>query len=387
MKRLVILGSTGSIGTNTLDLVSRFPDRFRVVGLAARGNVQLMESQIRKFGPKRVSLSDPRSADELASRCRDLDVRVLSGESGQEQVAVHPEADLVISAIVGGAGLSPTLAAIRAGKPVALANKETLVMAGRIVCEAARKHDVPILPVDSEHNGLFQLLQKGETDRIRRIILTASGGPLLDLKPDEMASVPPERALRHPTWKMGAKISIDSATLMNKGLEVIEAHFLFGLPPEKIGVLIHRQSVVHSMVEYVDGSLMAQMAIADMRIPISYALNYPERTELELPALDLEKSGPLSFETPSLDQFPCLGYAYEALREGGTMPAVLNAANEAAVGAYLGGAIAFGDIAGTIRRTMEAHTVRREPSLEEILSADRWAREEASRQIGSPGGK
>lgn len=379
MKRLIILGSTGSIGTSALDLVSRFPERFQVVGLTARRESEKLESQIRKFHPRVVSLLEEEAAQKLRDRCRDLPVEVLSGIESQNLVATLSEGELVISAIVGGAGLLPTLSAVRSGKTVALANKETLVMAGQIICEEARRQGVRILPVDSEHSAVFQVLEGQRRTHVRRIILTASGGPLLDLNPAQRQGIKPAQALQHPTWRMGAKISIDSATLMNKGLEVIEARWLFDLLPDRIDVVIHRQSILHSMVEFVDGSVIAQLGIPDMRIPLAYAMNYPERLPLSLPALDLSKVGPLTFEQPDLGQFPCLTYAYEALKAGGTMPAVLNAANEEAVMAYLREAIGFTDIAKVIRATMDAHPSRLGISLEDILAADRWAREHARR--------
>jgi 1-deoxy-D-xylulose-5-phosphate reductoisomerase len=379
MKRLVILGSTGSIGTSALDLVSRFPERFQVVGLTARRESEKLEAQIRKFRPRAVSLLEEEPARRLRDLCRDVSVEILSGTEGQKQVATLPEGDLVISAIVGGAGLDPTLAAIRCGKPIALANKETLVMAGPIISEEASRRSVRILPVDSEHSAVFQVLEGQRRRDVRRVILTASGGPLLDLDPRQRQEVKPAQALQHPTWRMGAKISIDSATLMNKGLEVIEARWLFDLSPDQIDVVIHRQSIVHSMVEFLDGSVMAQLGIPDMRIPLAYAMNYPERLPMDLPALSLEKAGPLTFEQPDPGQFPCLSYAYEALKAGGTMPAVLNAANEEAVTAYLAERIGFMDIAKVIRKTMDAHSLRSRASLEEILDADRWAREYAGR--------
>lgn len=399
MKRLIVLGSTGSIGTNALDLVACFPERFQVVGLTARKDADRLEAQIRKFHPRVVSLLEEEAAQKLRDRCRDLPVEILCGIEGQNRVATLPEGELVISAIVGGAGLLPTWSAIRSGKTVALANKETLVMAGQIICEEARRQGVRILPVDSEHSAVFQILegqrlslparrragadaQAGES-QIRRIILTASGGPLLNLNPAQRQGIKPAQALQHPTWRMGAKISIDSATLMNKGLEVIEARWLFDLLPDRIDVVIHRQSIVHSMVEFVDGSVIAQLGIPDMRIPLAYAMNYPERLPLSLPALDLEKAGPLTFEQPDLGQFPCLTYAYEALKAGGTMPAVLNAANEEAVMAYLREAIGFMDIAKVIRATMDAHPLRTRASLEDTLEADRWAREQARKAVES----
>ena len=381
MKRLIVLGSTGSVGCSTLDLVAQFPERYEVVALAVNRNVEKLEDQVRQFHPKIVSLSDEAAAKDFRRRCSDLKIEVLSGDEGSTEVARFSEGEVVVSAIVGSAGLKPTLAAIQAKKTVALANKEPLVMAGQIFSEEAERMNVAILPVDSEHSGVFQTLERRDRKEIRRVILTASGGPLLDLNPQETEHVTPSQALKHPTWRMGAKISIDSATLMNKGLEVIEAHHLFGLPAEKIDVLIHRQSIVHSMVEYVDGSVMAQMAAPDMRIPLSYALGYPERQSLDIAPLNLEKVGSLTFESPDHGQFPCLSYAYEALKVGGSMPAVLNASNEEAVEAFLREEINFCRIPQVIRRTMDRHHGKRQNSLEDILEADLWARKEARQLV------
>ncbi|MGH7206301.1 MAG: 1-deoxy-D-xylulose-5-phosphate reductoisomerase [Nitrospiraceae bacterium] len=377
MKRLVILGSTGSIGTNTLDIVTKFPEQFQVVGLTAGTNDDKLEEQLRLFKPAVVALSDELAAARLRARCGNLPVEILSGVEGVAQVAQLPEADLMISAIVGGAGLVPTLTAIRAGKNVALANKEPMVMAGPLMQDEARKRGLRIFPVDSEHSAIFQSLEGHRREDVRRLILTASGGPLWDLSKEQMQDVKPERALQHPNWKMGAKISIDSATLMNKGLEVVEARWLFDIPSRQIDVLIHRESIVHSLVEYHDGSVIAQLGLPDMRTPISYALKYPERMPLELPSLDLADIGTLTFHRPDHERFPCLGFGYEALRIGGTMPATMNAANEVAVAAYLQEGIRFSDIAEVIHTTMETHTTRDVRTLEDALEADRWAREKA----------
>ncbi len=377
MKKIVILGSTGSIGTNTLDIVTKFPEQFQVVGLTAGTNDDKLEEQLRLFKPVVVALSDESAATRLRARCGNLPAEILSGVDGVAQVAQLPEADLVISAIVGGAGLVPTLAAIRAGKKVALANKEPMVMAGQLMQDEARKQGLRIFPVDSEHSAIFQSLEGHRREDVRRLILTASGGPLWDLPKEQMQDVKPERALQHPNWKMGAKISIDSATLMNKGLEVVEARWLFDIPSRQIDVLIHRESIVHSLVEYHDGSVIAQLGLPDMRTPISYALKYPERMPLELPSLDLADIGTLTFHRPDHERFPCLGFGYEALRIGGTMPATMNAANEVAVAAYLQEGIRFSDIAEVIHTTMETHTTRDVRTLEDALEADRWAREKA----------
>ncbi len=377
MKNIVILGSTGSIGTNTLDIVAKFPDRFRVVGLTAGTNDEKLEEQVRVFKPRAVALSDERAAERLRHRSGTTPVEILSGIQGVKSVAELPDSDLVVSGIVGGAGLVPTLAAIRARRPVALANKEPMVMAGKLMQEEARRHGVRIFPVDSEHSAIFQSLEGHRRQDVRRLILTASGGPLWDLPHEQMRDVKPAQALQHPNWKMGAKITIDSATLMNKGLEVIEARWLFDLPPTQIEVLVHRESIVHSLVEYCDGSVIAQLGLPDMRTPISYAMNYPARLPLEPPPLDLAAFGKLTFHRPDHDRFPCLGFGYDALSIGGTMPAALNAANEVAVAAYLQEGITFQDIADVIRRTMDAHHPHEVESLEDALEADRWAREKA----------
>lgn len=377
MKTIVILGSTGSIGTSTLDIVERFPDEFRVAGLSAATNDEKLEEQIRRFKPRMVALSNEPAAARLRQRCADLSVEILSGTEGVAQVASISEAEMVISAIVGGAGLVPTLAAIRANKHIALANKEPMVMAGKLMQEEARKHGVRIFPVDSEHSAIFQSLEGHRLEDVRRLILTASGGALWTLTKEELQDVTPERALQHPNWKMGAKITIDSATLMNKGLEVVEARWLFDIPESRIDVLIHRESIIHSLVEYHDRSMIAQLGLPDMRTPISYAMRYPERMPLDLPSLDLTEIGKLTFCKPDHDRFPCLGLGYESLRVGGTMPAAMNAANEVAVEAFLNGGIRFVDIAEIIRSTMEAHHSREVESLDDALETDRWAREKA----------
>jgi len=377
MKTIIILGSTGSIGTNTLDIVQRFPDEFRVAGLTAGNNIDKLEEQIRAFRPRVVAMSQDAAAVTLRQRCADLSVEILSGEVGISQVAALPEAELVISAIVGAAGLVPTLTAIRAGKHIALANKEPMVMAGKLMQEEAHKHGVRIFPVDSEHSAIFQSLEGHRLEDVHRLILTASGGALWTMAKDELQHVTPERALKHPNWKMGSKITIDSATLMNKGLEVVEARWLFDIPESRIEVMVHRESIIHSLVEYEDRSMIAQLGLPDMRTPISYAMRYPERLPLDLPSLDLTEIGTLSFCKPDHDRFPCLNLGYESLRIGGTMPATMNAANEIAVDAFLNGGIRFTEIAEVIRQTMDAHTPNAVSSLEDALEADRWAREKA----------
>ncbi|HMU54720.1 MAG TPA: 1-deoxy-D-xylulose-5-phosphate reductoisomerase [Nitrospira sp.] len=383
MKTIVILGSTGSIGTNTLDIVSRFPDQFRVAGLTAGNNDDMLDDQIRRYKPRVVALANDAAAARLRRRCSDVSVEILSGQDGLARVAALPEAELVVSAIVGGAGLVPTLAAIRSGKHIALANKEPMVMAGQLMQEEARRHKVKVFPVDSEHSAIFQSLEGHRIEDVRRLILTASGGALWTLTKEQLQEVTPEQALQHPNWKMGAKITIDSATLMNKGLEVIEARWLFDIPESRIDVLVHRESIIHSLVEYEDRSMIAQLGLPDMRTPISYAMRYPERLVLDLPSLDLTEVGKLSFCKPDHDRFPCLRLGYESLRIGGTMPAAMNAANEIAVEAFLNGGIKFPAIADIIRQTMDAHQRREIDTIEAALEADRWAREKAESLAGS----
>ncbi len=374
MKRLAILGSTGSIGVNTLDIVQRFPERFKVVGLSAGLNIELLREQVLRFQPNIVSVLNREVAGEFQKSLGRAEVEVTHGVEGLIRVATHPEVDQVVSAIVGAVGLIPTLSAIKTGKSIALANKEPLVMAGKIVMEEAKKRGVPILPVDSEHSAIFQSLLGHRKADIHRLILTASGGPFLNLPISKLHEVTVQDALHHPHWEMGKKITIDSASLMNKGLEVIEAHWLFEIPLEKIVVQIHPQSIVHSMVEYVDGSIIGQMGIADMRIPISYALSYPERMDLKLNTLDLSQMGPLTFSHPDPEKFPCLRLAYQAIEIGETMPAVLNAANEVAVNGFLEGSIKFTSIPLLIQKVMEEHDVKTVRTIEDILKADQWAR-------------
>ncbi len=381
MKRISILGSTGSIGQSTLAVVEKFPDRFKVVALAAGNNVVLFEKQVRRFRPELVAVSGEASATDLKHRLRDLKLRVLSGVEGMIRVAAADEADMTVSAIVGTAGLVPTMAAIHAGKHVALANKEVLVTAGELVMNECRRRKISMLPVDSEHSAIFQCLLAGENRDIRKLVLTASGGPFRAWSKQDLANVTLAQALKHPNWSMGRKITIDSATLMNKGLEVIEARWLFGLPPEKIRVLVHPQSIVHSMVEYHDGAMVAQLGMPDMKGPIAYALSYPERLEDASPALDLAQVGTLTFEEPDMDRFPCLAYAYDALKAGGSMPAVLSAANEVAVRYFLDERIGYNDIARVIKETMDAHTPSSIETVEDALKADLWARQEAEKII------
>ncbi len=382
MKRLSILGSTGSIGVTTLDIARRFPDRFRVVALAAGRNIERLREQVDCFSPSLISVATEEDAERVASLLPGFAGEICCGPEGLVRVATA-EADLLVSALVGAVGLVPTLAAIEAGRDVALANKEVLVVAGELVTGAARRRGTRLFPTDSEHNAIFQALHGHRRSEVRRIVLTASGGPFRGRKPADLQGVTREQALQHPTWKMGNKITIDSATLMNKGLEVIEARWLFDLPAEQIDVVIHPQSIVHSMVEYHDGSVLAQLGIPDMAIPISYVLAYPERLDMgHLPSLDLAAAANLSFEQPDLELFPCLSLAYRALRAGGTASAVLNGANEVVVERFLAGAIRFVDIPRLLATVIERHQPAPASDLEALLAADRWARAEARSLVG-----
>ncbi len=381
-KNIALLGSTGSIGVNTLEIVRQFPGRYRIVSLAAGSNIALLRQQIEAFNPLLVSVAEPGLAGELAASLpAGWAERIVAGPEGAVRAATLPEADMVVSAIVGAAGLPPTLAAVEAGKPVALANKETLVIAGELVLAAARRSGSVILPVDSEHNAIFQALAAGDKRDVRKIILTASGGPFRDTPREELWRATPDQALAHPNWEMGKKISIDSATLMNKGLEIIEAKWLFDMPVERIEVLIHPQSVVHSMVEYTDGSVIAQMGIADMRIPIAYALSHPERLALDLPSLNLARCRCLEFLRPDYEKFPALRLAYLACRRGGVLPAALNAANEVAVTAFLDGRIRFPEIIYAVAETVSRTEPRPATDLATVLEADMAARLQAESVI------
>ncbi|RLC94371.1 MAG: 1-deoxy-D-xylulose-5-phosphate reductoisomerase [Chloroflexi bacterium] len=374
VRRLVVLGSTGSIGRQTLDVVRWLDDRFSVVGLAGGRNLELLTQQIEEFRPKLVSCEGVGEGGSGIGPSRASGVQVAH----PEELACHDEADLVVVATSGRAGLAPTLAAIRAGKQVALANKEVLVMAGGIIMAEAQQHGAQILPVDSEHSAIWQCLRGENGSKVARLVLTASGGPFFRCSPEEMATITPEQALRHPTWQMGKKVTIDSATLMNKGMEIIEAHWLFGLPLQQIDVVVHPGSVVHSMVEFADGSVKAQLSVPDMHLPIQYALTYPERLPTpQLPRIDWGRLDCLKFELPDLDRFPCLRLAREAGERGGTCPAVLCAADEVAVGRFLSGSIGFLDIPRLIEKTLDRHQRIDSPSLEDILTADAWARQYA----------
>ncbi|MDT5155651.1 MAG: 1-deoxy-D-xylulose-5-phosphate reductoisomerase [Acidobacteriota bacterium] len=383
---IAILGSTGSIGCNTMSVVESFGvGRFRVVALAAGRNVARLAEQIERHAPELVSVEDEECAGRLKDELRKRSVRVpriAVGESGLVEVATHGAARTVVSATVGAVGFVPTLRALEAGKRVALANKETLVIAGELMTRAAAASGAELLPVDSEHNALHQCLRGERREEVRRLILTASGGPFRDKPLSAMKGATIEEAMRHPTWSMGAKITIDSATLMNKGLEVIEARWLFGFGADEIDIVVHPESVVHSMIELVDGSVLAQLGVTDMRHAIQYALTYPERHAcVSLPPLDLTKLGTLHFEAPDTERFPCLRLAYRALRAGGTLPASLNAANEEAVKAFLAGRIRLTDIPRVIERVMDGHETRPVASLEVVLEVDRLARAEAANEI------
>ncbi len=378
MKTLTLLGSTGSIGCNVLDVVRSFPDRYRVTGLAAGRNIETLVEQVLEFQPELISVADPDGAAKLCDKLPlEFKGRVRYGSSGSQEVAALDSADMTISAIVGAAGLLPTLAAIEAGKDIGLANKETLVMAGKLVMDKCSKKGVNLLPVDSEHSAIFQALEAGHKDDVAKIILTASGGPFREKRLEELEQVTPAQALNHPNWDMGRKISIDSATLMNKGLEVIEAKWLFDVSVDAIDVVVHPQSIVHSLVEFQDGSVIAQLGIPDMRIPIAYALSYPRRLAMSLPGLNLAQCSNLEFHEPDFQKFPALSLAFKAIRKGGVLPAVLNAANEIAVDAFLDEKIPFLDIAATVATVMEQVHEGSEDSIDDILAADRAARDAA----------
>ena len=387
MKRITLLGATGSIGLRTLDLVSGFPEEFSVAGMAARGsNPDKIADLCRKYAPQAVALLEPAAVDALARLLPAPRPELLSGIEGLVALARDVDADVVLSALVGGVGLLPTMAAIQAGRTMALANKETLVMAGRLMTAAARARGVSLLPVDSEHSAVFQCLVGHNRGDVHRVLLTASGGPFRELPTEKFATVTVEDALRHPTWKMGAKITIDSATLMNKGLEVIEARWLFDLTPDQVQVVIHPQSIVHSMVEYIDGSVLAQLGVADMGIPILYALTFPERRPTPAARLDLTRTGPLTFEAPDPERFPALRLARAALEQGGAALVVLNAANEIAVAAFLERRIGFPEITQSIERALAAEPAGELGSIEECVEVDARARRRVREWIAARSG-
>jgi len=377
MKKLAIVGSTGSIGQNTLKVVHHLPDRFEVFALAAHSSVALLAEQIAVFQPKVVTLMETSRLDDLTRHCRERGIRlpeILTAEEGLRAIVSAPEVDVVVSGAVGAAGLLPTLAAVEAGKIVALANKESMVLAGELIRRTASRTGARIIPVDSEHSAIDQCLRSGRPEEVRRLILTASGGPFRDTPKDQLDRVTPEDALNHPTWRMGRRITIDSATLMNKGLEVIEARWLFDIPESRVDIIVHPQSIVHSMVEFTDGSVIAQLGTTDMRQPIQYALTWPDRLESSVPSIDWSTAGRLEFIPPDTGKFPCVGLAYDAIRQGGTAPAVLNAADELAVQAFLEGRISFTDIPRLIKDSLDAHEVASEVTFETVMSADAWAR-------------
>jgi 1-deoxy-D-xylulose-5-phosphate reductoisomerase len=375
MKRIAILGSTGSIGRSALAVVDAHRDRLQVVGLAAGENADLFGDQVARYRPQVAAMASDAALDRLKQNGAAAGIELGVGRDGLVAVASHPDVDLVLCASSGTDGLEAVLAAIAHRKTIALANKEVLVMAGGIVTEAARRHGVAILPVDSEHNAIHQCLHGRDASEVKRLVLTASGGPFRGRSSSELVGVSAEDALKHPTWRMGRKITIDSATLMNKGLEVIEAHWLFGVRADQIDVVVHPQSVVHSMVELTDGSIIAQLGVTDMRLPIQYAFSYPERWAGPLPSLDLVKAGRLDFKRPDGEAFPCLGLAYRALEAAPSLPVVLNAANEIAVARFLEGRLGFTAIAQVIERTMDAHETAEVSTLAAVRAIDRWARE------------
>ena len=378
MRKISILGSTGSIGTQTLEVVENLKD-IKVMAITGNSNIELLEEQARKFQPELVAVMDEKNAEVLKENLADMDIRVVSGMDGLVEAAIYEGVDTVVTSVVGNVGLKPTFEAICAGKNIALANKETLVSAGQLVMDLAKKHNIKIYPVDSEHSAIFQSLQGNEGNKIERILLTASGGPFRGKKREELLNVTAADALKHPNWSMGNKITIDSATLMNKGLEVMEAKWLFGVDVDQIEVLVHPQSIVHSAVEYEDGAIVAQLGEPDMRVPIQYALTYPKRVKSPFHRIDFTQRSHLTFDKPDMETFKCLSLAYRALKTGGTLPAVLNGANEVAVARFLKGDIGFLQIPELIEQTMDAYTVKREYTLEDLLEADAWAKNYAAK--------
>lgn len=380
MRKISILGSTGSIGTQTLEVVEIL-ENIKVMAITGNSNVKLLEEQARKFQPELIAVMDEKNAEILKEKLSDLNIRVVSGMNGLVEAATYEGVDTVVTSVVGNVGLKPTFEAIRAGKNIALANKETLVSAGQLVMDLAKKHNINIYPVDSEHSAIFQSLQGNEGNKIERILLTASGGPFRGKNREELLHVTAADALKHPNWSMGNKITIDSATLMNKGLEVMEAKWLFGVDVDQIEVLVHPQSIVHSAVEYEDGAIVAQLGEPDMRVPIQYALTYPKRIKNPFPRVDFTQRNNLTFDKPDMETFKCLSLAYRALKTGGTLPAVLNGANEVAVARFLKGEIGFLDIPELIEQTMDAYTVKYEYTLEDLLEADAWAKDYAAKVV------
>lgn len=377
-KAISIIGSTGSIGQSTLRVLEAHPGKFKVIGLAAKSNAEALLDQAIRFKPKMVCLYETEKALWLEAKLKKLNIKLVVGDEGLSEISCHPDVEQVIFAAVGAVGLKSLFDAVEAGKNVAVANKEPLVMAGELLMQRVKEKGVYFLPIDSEHSGLWQCLEGKSKESIGKLFLTSSGGPFLK-NTGSLKNITPEKALKHPKWKMGPKITIDSATLMNKGLEVIEAANLFDMPVGRVGVLIHPQAVVHALIEFVDGSILAQMGITDMRLPIQYALSYPSRLVNTLPTLDLTREANFEFKKPDFKRFPCLEFGYAAKRAGGTMPAVLNAANEIAVDKFLDRKIGFTDIPKTIEKVMHRHIPRKNPSLNQIIESDIWAREEAER--------
>jgi 1-deoxy-D-xylulose-5-phosphate reductoisomerase len=382
-KRIAILGSTGSIGCSTLDVIRHLGPPYRAVALGAQKQVEKLAAQAREFSPAAVALADESLLEELKGMLGPRGPRIFAGEGGLVDLARHPEVDIVVAAVVGAAGLPAALEAVRAGKTLALANKESLVVAGALLIPEARRRGTPLLPLDSEHSAVFQAMHCGRVSDVKRIILTASGGPFRDASPERIQNATLADALNHPTWRMGSKVTIDSATMFNKALELIEACWLFDLPPERVQIVVHPESVIHSMVEFVDGSVIAQLSPPDMRTPIQYALTYPDRADGCGRRMDWAKPQSLHFHPPDFERFPALKLAYEVARAGGTAGAVLNAANEAAVAAFIAGKIAFGEICGVVERTISQHRVQGSPTLDDLLEADRWARATAETSIAA----
>jgi 1-deoxy-D-xylulose-5-phosphate reductoisomerase len=384
MKRLAVIGATGSIGQNTLRVVEHLSDRFRIFALAANAAVDLLAQQTAAFRPTVVGITDVSRIDEYRERCRHLGIavpEVVAGQAGLQQIASASDVDIVVSAAVGAAGLPPTYSALASGKTVALANKEAMVLAGELLRKTAQRTGARLIPIDSEHSALDQCLRSGQHGEVLRLILTASGGPFRETPAERFETITPEEALNHPTWRMGKRITVDSATLLNKGLEVIEARWLFDIPPEKIDIMVHPQSIVHSMVEFIDGSIVAQLGTADMRQPIQYALTYPERLPSPVASLDWTTIPRLDFTPPDRKKFPCIGLAYRAIEMGGTAPAVLNAADEVVVQAFLDRKITFSDIPRIVGATLEFHEVQAADRLESVMEADAWARDNALRRL------
>jgi 1-deoxy-D-xylulose-5-phosphate reductoisomerase len=384
MKSLAVIGATGSVGKNTLRVVEHLKDRFQIFALAAHSTVDLLAEQTAAFHPTVVAIGDPARVAQFRQRCTELRVpmpEVVTGQSGLRQIASAPQVDIVVSAAVGAAGLQPTYSAVAAGKTVALANKEAMVVGGELLRKTAERTGARLIPIDSEHSALDQCLRSGQRGEVRRLILTASGGPFRETPAEEFAKITPEEALKHPTWQMGKRITVDSATLMNKGLEVIEARWLFDIAPERIDIMVHPQSVVHSMVEFVDGSIVAQLGTADMRQPIQYALTYPDRLPSAVASLDWTMVPRLDFNPPDRKRFPCISLAYRAIEMGGTAPAVVNAADEVVVQAFLDKKLLFSDIPKIVADTLEAHTVQPADRLESVMEADAWARSHALSQV------